>query len=120
MARQYPRKTYLDSLFNGQSSERSKKMPIYEYECLKCQKVTEAIQKFSDAPLSVCPRCSGEMKKLVSSSSFHLKGGGWYADGYSNSGNCPKAAGCAKAESTGGAVKESSGTPSTPPCGGCA
>ncbi|MDA8164723.1 MAG: zinc ribbon domain-containing protein [Desulfobacteraceae bacterium] len=69
-------------------------MPIYEYECLQCKEVIEAVQKFSDAPMTTCPHCSGELKKLISSSSFLLKGGGWYADGYSSSGSgCGKAAG---------------------------
>ncbi|MBI5556125.1 MAG: zinc ribbon domain-containing protein [Deltaproteobacteria bacterium] len=60
-------------------------MPIYEYECQKCQKVTEAWQSLSDEPLTSCPDCQGSLKKLISSSSFQLKGGGWYADGYCNS-----------------------------------
>lgn len=57
-------------------------MPIYEYECNQCGKIEEAIQKFSDAPLTTCKHCSGSLSKLVSHSSFHLRGGGWYADGY--------------------------------------
>ncbi|MCL4491192.1 MAG: zinc ribbon domain-containing protein [Nitrospirae bacterium] len=60
-------------------------MPIYEYECLKCGKNHEAMQKFSDAPLTVCPDCSGELKKLISSTSFVLKGSGWYATDYASS-----------------------------------
>ena len=59
-------------------------MPIYEYECSQCGKVEEAIQKFSDAPLTTCKHCSGNLSKLVSQSSFHLKGAGWFADGYSD------------------------------------
>lgn len=58
-------------------------MPIYEYECQKCEKVTEEWQSMSEEPLTICPACNGELKKLISSSSFQLKGGGWYADGYS-------------------------------------
>ena len=59
-------------------------MPIYEYECGQCGKIQEAIQKFSDAPLTTCKHCSGNLSKLVSQSSFHLKGAGWFADGYSD------------------------------------
>jgi len=62
-------------------------MPIYEYQCQTCKNIVEAWQSLSDEPLSVCPECAGEMKKLISASSFHLKGGGWYADGYA-SGSC--------------------------------
>ena len=59
-------------------------MPIYEYECPTCEKVLEVQQRISDDPLSTCPDCGGKVKKLVSMSSFHLKGGGWYSDGYSS------------------------------------
>lgn len=58
-------------------------MPIYEYECLKCGKTIEALQKFSDAPLSHCEHCDGEVRKLLSMSTFHLKGSGWYVTDYS-------------------------------------
>jgi putative FmdB family regulatory protein len=57
-------------------------MPIYEYECSHCGAIEEAIQKFSDAPLTTCKHCCGKLSRLISQSSFHLKGGGWYADGY--------------------------------------
>ena len=68
-------------------------MPIYEYECEKCHKISEALQHFSDQPLIVCEQCGGNLHKLISKSSFHLKGGGWYSDGYSSpggSGTAPK------------------------------
>ena len=57
-------------------------MPIYEYECVKCHHTTEALQKFSDPPLSKCPHCNGRLKKLMSLNSFHLKGSGWYVTDY--------------------------------------
>jgi putative FmdB family regulatory protein len=60
-------------------------MPVYEYECPQCDKIFEVQQRMTDDPLSTCPECGGEVKKLISMSSFHLKGGGWYADGYSES-----------------------------------
>jgi putative FmdB family regulatory protein len=56
-------------------------MPIYEYKCETCGKTLEAIQKFSDAPLTECG-CHGRLKRLISSSSFHLKGSGWYVTDY--------------------------------------
>ena len=60
-------------------------MPIYEYRCLDCKKTFEIIQKFSDDPIKECAHCRGaEVTKLISQSSFVLKGGGWYQDGYSN------------------------------------
>ncbi len=59
-------------------------MPVYEYECCGCKKVFEVQQKISDDPLTRCPECAAEVKKLVSMTSFQLKGGGWYADGYAS------------------------------------
>jgi len=54
-------------------------VPIYEYECGSCGHQLEAMQKFSDAPLTNCPECGKDsLKKLVSSTSFQLKGTGWY------------------------------------------
>ena len=58
-------------------------MPLYEYQCTSCGKIEEAIQKFSDAPLQTCRHCSGKLNKLISQSSFHLKGTGWYVTDYS-------------------------------------
>jgi|Deesub1362B_J571_1020462.scaffolds.fasta_scaffold00355_15 putative FmdB family regulatory protein len=57
-------------------------MPIYEYKCLSCEKHLEVVQKFSDAPLTTCPECGGELKKLISNTSFILKGSGWYITDY--------------------------------------
>jgi putative FmdB family regulatory protein len=57
-------------------------MPLYEYQCLKCGRRTEILQRFADAPLAVCPECGGEVKKLVSSPAFQFKGSGWYATDY--------------------------------------
>ncbi|MDR1397479.1 MAG: zinc ribbon domain-containing protein [Desulfarculales bacterium] len=54
-------------------------MPIYEYLCARCAKVSEVLQKISDSPLTKCPRCGGQVKKLMSQNSFQLKGTGWYA-----------------------------------------
>lgn len=59
-------------------------MPIYEYECTSCGKVTEVMQKFSDAPLTTCPSCGGSLRKLISLSTFHLKGTGWYVTDYAH------------------------------------
>jgi putative FmdB family regulatory protein len=59
-------------------------MPIYEYECTKCGNIEEALQKFSDKPLTKCNHCSGKLHKLVSQSTFHLKGTGWYVTDYAD------------------------------------
>ena len=57
-------------------------MPVYEYQCKECGHIEEAFQKISEPPLETCPRCNGGLKKLISQSSFHLKGSGWYVTDY--------------------------------------
>jgi len=59
-------------------------MPIYEYECSKCGHQEEVWQKFSDKPLTKCELCNGKVRKLISQSSFHLKGTGWYVTDYAS------------------------------------
>ncbi|MAI77917.1 MAG: FmdB family transcriptional regulator [Deltaproteobacteria bacterium] len=60
-------------------------MPIYEYECAKCGHQFEREQRMSDSPVKTCPVCKArKVNKLISRSSFVLKGGGWYADGYAD------------------------------------
>ncbi len=59
-------------------------MPIYEYKCAECGHEIEVWQKFSDPPVSECELCPGKMKKLVSQSTFHLKGTGWYVTDYAS------------------------------------
>jgi putative FmdB family regulatory protein len=61
-------------------------MPIYEYSCKKCGKTIEVIQKFSDAPLKKHQGCGGSLTKLISTSSFQLKGTGWYVTDYARKG----------------------------------
>jgi putative FmdB family regulatory protein len=57
-------------------------MPIYEYKCRKCGKQFEAFQGITDPELKSCKFCKGKVNKLVSMSSFSLKGSGWYATDY--------------------------------------
>jgi putative FmdB family regulatory protein len=72
-------------------------VPIYEYQCGSCGRITEALQKFSDPPLSDCPHCRGSLHKLISHTTFQLKGSGWYVTDYA--GKKP-AAGAHKESST--------------------
>lgn len=54
-------------------------MPIYEYRCQNCEKISEFFQKLSDAPKTECPSCKkNTLKKQISSTNFQLKGSGWY------------------------------------------
>ncbi len=57
-------------------------MPIYEYHCDKCGKEFEEWQKFSDPCIDKCPDCGGKSHRLISQSTFVLKGSGWYVTDY--------------------------------------
>ena len=76
-------------------------MPIYEYMCQKCGRKHEAIQKFSEPPLSECPRCKGKLKKLISNSSFILKGSGWYVTDYARKDQAKSGSGNGKKKAAG-------------------
>ena len=53
-------------------------MPTYEYECQQCHERVEAVQKFTDAALTVCPHCGGELRKVFSAVGIVFKGSGFY------------------------------------------
>ena len=60
-------------------------MPIYEYVCERCGRLTEVMQKLGDPPPPECPECgAGPLARLVSRTTFQLKGGGWYSDLYAS------------------------------------
>ena len=61
-------------------------MPIYEYRCQRCG-VFEEIQRITDQPLERCPQCGRKVRRLISSTSFHLKGSGWYVTDYARAGS---------------------------------
>ena len=68
-------------------------MPIYEYACEKCDREFEVEQRITEDPIQACPHCSSDqVKRLISKTSFVLKGGGWYSDLYSSSKGDDKAA----------------------------
>jgi putative FmdB family regulatory protein len=70
-------------------------MPIYEYQCRKCGKQFETFQGITEPELKACKFCKGKVSKLVSLSSFSLKGTGWYVTDYAG-----KKAATAKTEKT--------------------
>lgn len=82
-------------------------MPIYAYECQKCGAHEEHIQKMSDPPVTKCESCGGKLQKQMTAAAFHLKGGGWYADGY---GSSKKDAASKSSSNSEGASSSSSGT----------
>ena len=93
-------------------------MPIYEYDCQKCG-TFETTQKITEKPLSKCPTCKGKVKKLISNTSFQLKGTGWYVTDYARKGqsngdgNGSKSSSAeSKSESKGDSKSESSSSKS--------
>lgn len=94
-------------------------MPIYEYECQACGHRFEEWQKMSDDPIKVCPKCKKrKVEKLISQTSFQLKGGGWYSDLYSSAkpgSNSPESSGSSSTSSSSSESSSStaSSTPST-------
>jgi putative FmdB family regulatory protein len=67
-------------------------MPIYEYRCSSCGFQKEYLQKVNDPVLSVCPECNNRtFSKMLSAAGFKLKGSGWYATDFKNSGSKPAA-----------------------------
>jgi len=57
-------------------------MPLYEYQCTQCKERSEILQKISDPPYTHCPKCGGDLKKLMSSPAIQFKGSGFYKTDY--------------------------------------
>jgi putative FmdB family regulatory protein len=80
-------------------------MPLYEYQCQACGERVEVIQKVSDPPYTHCPKCGGEMKKLVSAPAIQFKGSGFYKTDYASPSSAKTES---KPESTGGTTSSES------------
>lgn len=97
-------------------------MPIYEYQCSKCSKVTERLQGIHEPALKKCPSCGGRAEKKMSSGAFVLKGSGWHSTDYAHKGN---GKGDAKPPSCPAFAEASAGKPAAeggkvpPACAGC-
>ena len=89
-------------------------MPIYEYRCSECGFQEEYLQKVSEPPLSICPSCGKEtFRKLLSAAGFQLKGSGWYATDFRNSGAKAAKPGDAKPEGAADSKPEAKGEAKT-------
>jgi putative FmdB family regulatory protein len=84
-----------------------KAVPIYEYQCTKCGEIFEAFQKITDKPVTRCRFCDGKVERLISQSSFQLKGSGWYLTDYAKKSSAPAPGAAADAAKSGG--KEGAG-----------
>ncbi|MFH1808801.1 MAG: zinc ribbon domain-containing protein [Pseudomonadota bacterium] len=91
-------------------------MPIYEYHCDGCGHEFEEMQKVNDAPVTRCETCGGDkVVRLISRSSFQLKGGGWYADLYGSSSSKGKNSPSSSTASTPASSSSTTSTSSTSP-----
>ena len=89
-------------------------MPLYEYECRKCQQRFERLQNHSDPPVKKCPSCgAGGVRKLVSSPAVHFKGSGWYITDYARKGTKPDAGDGDRGSGDGDAGKKATGDSSS-------
>jgi putative FmdB family regulatory protein len=88
-------------------------MPIYEYSCQSCGKIIDVLQKVSDPTPEACTACGagGSLTKVLSRSSFVLKGGGWYSDLYSST---KKDGGSSSSDSSSSSASSSAPAASTP------
>jgi putative FmdB family regulatory protein len=64
-------------------------MPLYEYQCKKCGRKFERIQKFSDKPVKKCPECGGPVEQTISAPAVQFKGSGWYVTDYAKKSSAP-------------------------------
>ena len=64
-------------------------MPLYEYECKQCHERLEKIQSFSAPHETKCPKCGGELERVISAPAIQFKGAGWYVNDYAKSGSKP-------------------------------
>lgn len=83
-------------------------MPIYEYKCDDCQQIFEEWQRNFEAQAKTCPVCGGNAERIMSNTSFMLKGGGWYATEYGNHSSA------APSEDSGASASEPSASASSP------
>ena len=91
-------------------------MPIYEYQCTKCEHKMEALQKMSEKPLLGCPACGiPGLSKLISAASFRLKGSGWYETDFKTGNKKQLAESESSAESGSTAEKSAGEKPDSPP-----
>jgi putative FmdB family regulatory protein len=90
-------------------------MPIYEYECPKCGEF-EITQRITEDPLKKCPTCKSKVRKLISNTSFQLKGSGWYVTDYGGKKGAAKESGTGESggkDSTASSDSSSSSTKDT-------
>ncbi|MDX2746011.1 MULTISPECIES: FmdB family zinc ribbon protein [Streptomyces] len=90
-------------------------MPTYQYQCTECGEGLEAVQKFTDDALTVCPNCEGRLKKVFSAVGIVFKGSGFYRnDSRGSSSSSTPATSSAKASGSASTTPSTSGSDSKP------
>jgi putative FmdB family regulatory protein len=90
-------------------------VPTYEYACAECGERLEAVQKFSDDPLTECPACQGRLRKVFSPVGIVFKGSGFYrTDSRTSSANGSKVNGSSASSDSAAATEKSSGADAKP------
>jgi putative FmdB family regulatory protein len=87
-------------------------MPLYEYQCESCEGRLETIQKFSDPLETHCPKCGGNLRKLISSPAIQFKGSGFYITDYARPGGGATVPSKSEAKESSGPAPAESGTTS--------
>jgi len=82
-------------------------LPLYEYQCAKCARRTEKIEKLSGPHLKKCPHCGGKVERMITAPAIQFKGSGWYVTDYAGKSNAKEAG---KTESAGTDTKENTGS----------
>jgi putative FmdB family regulatory protein len=91
-------------------------MPIYEYHCESCDSVFEEIHQHADDIMEEpCPKCDKSAHRMISNTTFVLKGGGWYVTEYGNKKKADSASGAANEASSADAKEKMPGTDTAPP-----
>ncbi|SNR98675.1 putative regulatory protein, FmdB family [Humidesulfovibrio mexicanus] len=93
-------------------------MPIYEYHCQDCKQIFEEWQKDYEERDIPCPVCGGTARRIISSSSFVLKGGGWYANGYSGGSGASAQTGASAPAAPAAESAPTAQAPASPQCTG--
>jgi len=75
-------------------------LPLYEYECKKCRRRVEKIQKYSDPILTICESCGGKLERMISSPAIRFKGSGWYVNDYAKKSSAPSSSSSADSSSS--------------------
>jgi putative FmdB family regulatory protein len=107
----------MDPSFSGFALEGFSRMPLYEYECKQCHQRLEKIQSFSAPHETICPKCGGELERVISAPAIQFKGAGWYVNDYAKSGGKPATSSDSAGKSDGKADTSAAASDSKPDSG---